>query len=280
MGTRVRLVAAAVVLVLAACGGDDGGGAGGDDAGSAEAEVIDTILDAAAGALGDLEDAPGLVRFVNLMQRDGAGIDVDVWWGQPGDEQLAASVAYGEASPYLTPRQSSAFGEVSWSVSPAGSQEQLLGTSYTPGEDLQQTNVVFPGDGGSSSWMTIDEILEFAPDLGAWGFQPPDDGQVRVKWTPIPPVIEAPSGNLRNVGTGTGPCLTNGSGINAEDDLSTRSTTFQVPAGTTVNLYEDFPTCSGPSSASATAPGGGRAILVAYTDASQAPQLLMLEVEG
>ena len=104
-----------------------------------------------------------------------------------------------------------------------------MGFSYTPAEDIQRTLVVFPGDGGTRSWMQIDEILPFEPDQGAWGFQPPDAGQVRVKWVPIPPVIEAPSGNLRNVGTGVADCLTNGSGINAVDDLSTRSTTFQVP---------------------------------------------------
>jgi hypothetical protein len=285
MGARTWLSVAVVALVLTACGGDDGGGAGGDggavDLGDgSEDEIVNSVLDAASGALAETEEAPGLLRWVNLMQQDGAGVAVDVWWGRPEDGQLATTLAYGEASDYVSPRQSAAFGEVSWSMSAAGGQEQLIGYTYTPAEDLQQTHVAFPGDGGSSSMTQVDEILEFNPDIGAWGFQPPDSGQVRVKWLPISPVIEAPSGNLRNVGTGTAPCLTNGSGINAEDDLSTRSTTFQVPGGATVNLYEDFPTCSGPTSASATAPAGGRALLIAYTDASQAPQLLMLPVQG
>ena len=276
-------------FVVAGCGGDDDGGsasqvadldeAPADDAASAE-ELLSGIAEAAGDALADTEDAPGSVRFVNLLHSGGVGTDVDVWWGLPENGQLVTSLAYGEASEYLTPRMSTAFGEVSWSMSAAGGQEQLVGFTYTPAEDIQRTLVVFPDSAGSNSMMPIDEILPFDPDQGAWGFQPPDAGQVRVKWVPIAPVIEAPSGNLRNVGTGTADCLTNGSGINAVDDLSTRSTTFQVPVGGVVNLYEDFPTCTGPMSATATAPPAGRALLLAYTDAAQAPHLLMLPVEG
>ena len=290
MTRRSCLIVLMAAFVVAGCGGDDddGGSASqvadlddalADDAASAD-ELLSGIADAADDALADTEDAPGSVRFVNLLHSGGIGTAVDVWWGLPEDGQLATSLAYGEASEYLTPRMSTAFGEVSWSMSPAGGQEQLVGFTYTPAEDIQRTLVVFPDPSGSISTMPIDEILAFDPDQGAWGFQPPDAGQVRVKWVPIQPVIEAPSGNLRNVGTGAGDCLTNGSGINAVDDLSTRSTTFQVPGGAAVNLYEDFPTCSGPTSATATAPPAGRALLLAYNDAAQTPQLLMLAVEG
>lgn len=290
---RAWSFAVVAAVLVAGCGGDDDDEAavdpddaivGLDEAFDGDEPSVEDVLsaldEAAEDALGDLEDAPGSVRFVNLLHSGGAGIDVDVWWGIPGEGERAGSLAHGEASEYLTPRMTASFGEVSWSMSPAGGEEQLIGFTYTPADDIQRTLVAFTDAGGSFSMMQVDEILPFDPDQGQWGFQPPDAGQVRVKWVPIPPVIEAPSGNLRNVGTGTAECLTNGTGINAVDDLSTRSTTFQVPGGAAVSLYEDFPTCSGATSASATAPSGGRALLLAYTDASRAPQLLMLPVQG
>jgi hypothetical protein len=287
MTTRYWAVPMSVALAFtfAACGGGDDDADLADvaaDGGQTElsgADIVDTIADVVGDVLAETEDAPGAVRFLNLVQRDGAGIDVDVWWGRPEDNQKVTSLAYGEASEYFTPRQSTTFDEVSWSMSAAGEQEELIGFSYTPGEDIQRTLVVYPDKDGAL-WMTaLDEILKFAPDEGYWGFEPPDGGQVRVKWTPIPDVLEAPSGNLRNIGTGSGDCLTNGTGINATDDASTGSGTFQVPGGTVLNLYEDFPTCSGATSATVTALAGGRAFLFAYADPSGTPQLLMLPVQ-
>ena len=283
-------VSIALAITLAACGG------GGDDDDAAEVlddaaaelsdiepsgtDILGTIADVVGDVLAETEDAPGLVRWVNLVQRDGAGIDVDVWWGRPEDQQKVTTLAYGEASEYFTPRQSTTFDEVSWSMSAAGEQEELTGFSYTPAEDIQRTLVVYP-DAEGALWMTaLDEIVKFAPDEGYWGFEPPDPGLVKVKWTPIPDVLSAPNGNLRNIGTGTGDCLTNGTGINATDDISTGSGTFQVPPGTVLNMYEDFPTCSGPTSATVTAPDGGRTFLIAYTDPSGTPQLMMLPVQG
>lgn len=275
-----------LACALVSCGGDDDDDdddAGSDDGVAGIDESVDDLLGSIADAFGDVaadtEDGPGTVRFVNLLESDGAGVDVDVWWGRPEDGQQATSITYGQASDYLTPRQSKAFDEASWTMTPAGGDEQLTGFSFTPQEDTQQTFIVFSSEDGTSM-MPVEEILEFSPEDGMWGFQPPDSGQVRVKWVVITGVLEAPNGGFRNAGTGTGECLTNGTGINAEDDLSTRSTTFQVPGGAVVNLYDDFPTCSGPTSATATAPDGGRALLIAYVDASETPQLLMLPVLG
>src|SRR5262245_12882917 len=131
MTLRPWLTVVAVAFALVGCGGggDDGGGSAGgaDDTGSAADDVLGSVADAVGDALADTEDAPGAARFVNLMQLDGAPIDVDVWWGLPDDGNKAVSLKYGEASDYLTPQQSEAFGEVSWSVSAAGAREQLIG---------------------------------------------------------------------------------------------------------------------------------------------------------
>lgn len=128
-----------LALVLAACGG----GGGSDDASSSDggggAGKTTTSID--LGSIPDLSDGPhefeevdgSKARFINLLEKDGEGVGIDVYWGTNAETgKKAGTVAYGEVSDWETFQvDKDSF------TSPADGSKEVVVTFYPEGETEQ-----------------------------------------------------------------------------------------------------------------------------------------------
>jgi len=77
-------------------GGGEGGedGAGGSGTGGSDSED-------------EFADLPGAIRFANFVSDGAAGVDLDLYWGATLESaEFVDTVAYGDVTEYLVPRQS------------------------------------------------------------------------------------------------------------------------------------------------------------------------------
>ena len=96
-------------------------------------------------------------RFINVLEKDGAGVDIDVYWGINAETgKKAATVAYGEVTdwmtfevasdPYATPSDGSE--DVVVTFYPKGETEQpIIQQSETIDGDMLLTYTMGTGDG-------------------------------------------------------------------------------------------------------------------------------------
>jgi hypothetical protein len=281
----VRLLALGLVgaLSLAACGGSSSKSkaASGSGSGSSDPNVdktIQTLLEVGSGQRGAKEDAPGKIRFLNLFVRNGAPVDMDIWWGRPDEKAKAATVRYGEASDYLTPRRAKGNDSAVYTVTVAGGSEELwTWDRFTPQAKTQRT-AMFTANDGSFTEYALDEASDvISPYTNKVDFPPPDAGKVRLLWRVLGKSLDAGNDLLAVMAGST--CLTNGSGIAGPDrNQIPDELSFQVAPGTSLDLH---PNCQGPAASNTVkAPSAGRALLVAYTDSGGKSQLLVVPAKG
>lgn len=149
-------------LVLSACGGG-----GSDDAspsdGGGSSDKTTTSID--LGSIPSFSNGPhefeavdgSEARFINLLEKDGEGVDIDVYWGSDAETgKKAATVAYGEVSDWETfqidkdPVFTSDDGgkEVVVTFYPKGETEQsIIQQSEAIDGDMQLTYTMGTGDG-------------------------------------------------------------------------------------------------------------------------------------
>lgn len=250
------------------------------------ANVIDTLLDAVTGARGKKVDAPGKVRFLNLIRTGDATTDIDVWWGQPDEGDKAATITYGAITDYLTPKTAKGFDSAVYSVTAKGDTKVLwTWDRFSPKADTSRTVMMFPSeDGLSVSETDVDDAPGKKDFQGAEYFGLPDSGKVRVLWMPIGRSLDVPGKILEVAPASGGTCFTNGSGIAGPDGNQIDGSTFQVTPGTKLALFD---TCGGtpatgaPVSAVVDVPGpSGRVMLIAYLGPGNKPTLLTVAVRG
>lgn len=151
-------------LLLAACGG----GGGSDDASSGSSDggggdKSTTTYD--MGSIPSFESGPhefeavdgSEARFINVLEKDGEGVDIDVYWGSDAETgKKIGTVAYGEVSDwetfqvdkdaFLTPADGSS--EVVVTFYPKGETEQpIIQQSETIDGDMRLTYTMGTGDG-------------------------------------------------------------------------------------------------------------------------------------
>jgi hypothetical protein len=284
--TPAFVVGSACLLasLLGACGGSDNGKAAGSSSdGTVDAsteKTIKTLLEAGTGQRGAKEDAPGKIRFLNLIVRNGSPTDVDIWWGRPDEKAKAASVRYGEASDYLTPKRAKGNDSAVYTVTVAGGQEELwTWDRFTPTDKVQRTAIFSFNDEKRFTETSLEEALDVvSPYSSTVDLPAPDSGRVRLLWRPLGNAISA-GDNLLTVMGGGGDCLTNGTGIAGPDGNQLNDgASFQVAPGTSLALY---PNCQGTAaSAEVKAPASGRGLLIAHLDGSNKPTLLVVPVKG
>lgn len=277
-----------VALVVTACGGSakrsvvqpaDSTGANAD-------KIIGTLLDAVTGARGKKVDAPGKVRFLNLVRTGDATTDIDVWWGQPDEGDKAATITYGAITDYLTPKTVKGFDSAVYSVTAKGDTKVLWSWDrFSPKADTSRTVMMFPSDDGVAvSESDVDDAPGKKDYLGVEYFGPPDSGKVRVLWMPIGRSLDIPGKILEVAPASGGTCFTNGSGIAGPDGNQIDGSTFQVAPGTKLALFDTCgatPATGTPVSAAVDVPGpSGRVMLVAYLGPGDKPTLLTVAVRG
>lgn len=241
--------------------------------------VIDTALEILSGQRGDKEDAPGALRVDNLLARNGAPVDIDVYWGRPDEGEKAATLAFGQVSDYLTPRRAQGSQDAVFTITVAGTMEELMTWDrWSPQSAADRATAVFTFDGEAVSLALIDEnpaTLDSATNQPM--FPAADAGQVRLRWWPLGDSLDLGESLLSVTRAGT--CLTNGSywaGPDGSAGFDVSSS--QVPSGSTLGFAA---TCDGEPISTVVAPTGGRAILLAHRapDGSSGLQLLPV-VEG
>ena len=278
-------------LGLASCGGGGTARSVADDgkqvpsSGDVDA-IIGTLLQGVTGSRGDKVDAPGKVRFVNLVRSGDTPTDIDVWWGQPDEGDKAASVAYGKVSTYLTPRTSKGFDNAVYSVTAVGDSAVLWSWDrFSPEGGTRRTVMLAPTDDATSvSQSDLDEQPGHKDFMGTEYFPAPDSGKVRVLWRPIGRVLDMTDKILAVAPGAGGTCFTNGSGIAGPDGNQVDGSTFQVDPGTQLALFD---TCAGTpatgtpvSGAVVASTGPGRSLLIAYLGPGDRPTLLSLPVRS
>lgn len=276
-----------LALLAGACGGSSGSGdakstASGDGAGKSSGDVdktVQTLLENASGQRGAKVDGPGKVRFVNLLVQDGKAVDVDVFWGRPDEKDKAATVRFGAASDYITPRLAKGFDSAVYSVTVAGTSQELWSWDrFSPKEKDQRTVVWFAGDDGKFNETDIDEP---ADQISSYNNKPvfpaASAGKTRLYWRELGRAIDSGS-DLLVVKSGA-TCLTNGSGIAGPDTNQLNDEqTFEVAPGAALQLFEG---CDGAAVGDAVkAPSSGRAILFAYLGDDDKPHLTVVAVKG
>ncbi len=282
MNSSRRYVAAVCtgLLLAAACGGGGSSSSkpsGSDDAYGADDKTISTLIEAASGARGKKEDAPGKVRFGNFLTPGRAAISVDVWWGQPDEGDKVTTLKPGEVSAYVTPRRPKGFDSAVYSVTPAGSKEVLWTWDRFSPEKGSQRTVLWYTDEEKFFETDHDESLTKLDSLtNKPQFPEPDAGKVRLRWFVLnSAAIENGDGLL--VVASAGKCLTNGSGI--ADDTGAQvfdESTLQVAPGSSLSLAT---ACSGaPVGDAVIAPAGGRGLLFAFIDGAGKPNLRLVPV--
>jgi hypothetical protein len=294
MGKSRGIVLFVSAVVLGACGGGgtkafpgDSGSSGSNTAttvtdGAAIDKTIGSALEAGTGQRGTKEDAPGKVRFANYLAKDGKAIDVDVWWGQPDEGAKAATVKFGEVSPYLTPKRTKGFDSTPYAITPVGSTDVLFAWDrFSPVKGSQRT-VMWGYDGADLYETDKDESATLIDSSTSKPeFAAATDGKVRLKWFVLGKAIETPD-RLLVVSTG-GKCLTNGSGIADPNDELGNSLNdysidwFDVDPGATLSFLVG---CGGEplGGTRVTVPAKGRGLLLAYLDAAGKPTLTLLPV--
>ena len=239
--------------------------------------VIDSAFEVATGQRGEKENAPGALRVNNLLVRNGAPIDIDVYWGLPDEGEKAATVAFGQASDYLVPRRAKGAQDAVFTITVAGkvTEELMTWDRWSTSAAADRTTATFTFDGESVSMAMVDEspaTLDSATNEPM--FPAATSGKVRLRWWVL--------GNSLNLGdallsvTLGGKCLTNGSSWadldgNALFDVST----VEVPGGSQLGFA---PTCDGAPVADVAVPANGRAILFAYSQPDGSPALQLLPV--
>jgi hypothetical protein len=298
MGASRGIVLVMSAIALGACGGGrtktGSGSAGAKTAATVAAKdgtakdaaaidkTISTALEVGTGQRGKKEDAPGKMRFANYLAKDGKAIDVDVWWGQPDEGQKAATVKFGEVSPYLTPRRTAGFTSAPYSVTAVGSTEVLFSWDRFDPKKGSQRTVIWGYDGADLFEQDKDESATLIDgSTNKPEFAPPTNGKVTLKWFVLGDAISTPD-RLLVVSTG-GKCLTNGSGIaDPNDELGNSLNdysidTFDADPGAVLSFIVG---CGGEPLAgtSVKVPAKGRGLLLAYLDAAGKPVLTLLPV--
>lgn len=154
-----------LALVLAACGGggsssdgssSDGGKATTTAAGS---DVTATLPDFEPEAHTFKEVDEGQARFINLLEHDGEGVDIDVYWGNDAETgKKATTLAYGEVSDWmpmqvdedalLTPADGTTEVNVTfYEKGETAMDNRLMQQSETLEDGLQLTYALGTGDG-------------------------------------------------------------------------------------------------------------------------------------
>jgi len=214
------MLASAFGLTLA-CGGsggsDGGGGMGGsDESGGSSSGGSSSGGSSTGGSSSEsFTDLSGRIRFANFISDGEAGVDVDVYWGNPlANYEFFASVPYGTVSEFATPRHDEEnvvldADEARYYVMPAGATEfeDMLAsgdevfaeeTQLTAALAMARADVGVPGailtqifeehelslppEGFShvyawaAAWAPIDEF-SFAV-VGSGDLCEPDDGEV------------------------------------------------------------------------------------------------------
>ncbi len=280
-----------ITLILSACGSSNNGASADTSATGTEAEgassdtvaadvndAIGTMLEVVTGSRGEKEDAPGKIRFMNLLAKDGAGVDIDVYWGLPDEGEKAVTLASGATSEYLSLRKVKGFEDAPYSVTRSGTKEILWQWDrLTPAEGLQRL-AIFSFNDGSFSEQPIEESSSAKNFDGKPQFEQPTAGNVAIRWIVSGDALDDGE-NLLAAATG-GKCFTNGSGLAGPDGNQIDASTAQVPAGAEVALYA-FGDCGGVAkSNSVKLPAGGRALLIAFLDPTGKHTLTVLPVEG
>jgi hypothetical protein len=294
MGIWRGVVVVVSVAVLGACGGGGTKTSPASTAASSGSETestvagdvnidktISSVLEVGTGQRGKKEDAPGKVRFANYLAKGGKAIDLDVWWGKPDEGQKAATVKFGEVSPYLTPKRTKGFTSAPYAITAVGSTQSLFEWDrFEPVNGTQRT-VIWSYDGENLSEFDVGEsltLIEGGRDRPE--FAAPTTDKVKLRWIVLGSAIEVQDDLLR-VRAGE-KCLTNGTQIaDPNDELGNSLSdfsidTFDVEPGAALNLAVG---CTGAASGTAvTAPAKGRGLAIAYLDPAGKGALALVPV--
>ena len=138
----VAALALAAALVLAACGGggssSDGSSSGGDTKSTTTAAGGDgsaTLPDFEPEAHEFKEVDEGQARFINMLEHDGEGVDIDVYWGNNAETgEKATTLKYGEVSDWMPMKV-----DEDALLTPADGSTEVVVTFYAEGEtDMSQ----------------------------------------------------------------------------------------------------------------------------------------------
>lgn len=278
-----------LALFAAACGGGgsskESSSSGDAESSGEEASEVDkslgSLLEGATGQRGEKVDGPGKVRFINLLVRDGKATDVDVYWGRPDEKAKAATIRYGEASDYLTPKMTKGFDSAVYSVTVAGTTEELWSWDrFSPEAKDQRSAVWFAGEDGAFNEADIDEPADLiSPFTNKPAFPAPTGGKVRLYWRVLGRGIDL-GNDLLAVKTGS-TCLTNGTGIADTDGNQLQDEqTFQVAPGAPLQLHTNCFEDGTSVGEAVKAPASGRAILFALVAPDGKPHLTVIPVKG
>lgn len=162
--TRRTAIALTVglALTLAACGGGGGSDSSSSSDGGGKTTTSMDLGDASIPDFkpekAEFKEVDGSkARFINVLEKDGTGVDIDVYWGINAETgKKAATVAYGEVTdwmtfevasdPYSTPSDGSQ--DVVVTFYPKGETEQpIIQQSETIDGDMLLTYTMGTGDG-------------------------------------------------------------------------------------------------------------------------------------
>jgi hypothetical protein len=298
MGKFGGITAVLLAVVLGGCGGggtkasSTTGGSSGSKAPSTATtvaaanvdKVLTSALEVSTGARGKKVDAPGKLRFANYFSKDGKAVDLDLWWGQPDEGQKAATIKFGEVSPYLTPKQTEGFTSAAYSMTEVGNPKVVVGgDDVTTTKDLQRTIIWSAGGTGISLGSVGESLTLIDAYTGKIELGPPASGKVGLQWIVLGDVLETPD-NLLAVTSG-GICLTNGTQI--ADPTDPLGNALKGPNGEVQDRFDADPGavltftvgCGGaPTGNTVTVPAKGRGLLVAYFDPAGKPVLALIPV--
>ena len=165
MRRSVAALTVGLALVLAACGGggssSDGSGSDGGKATTTAAgsDVTDSLPDFKPEKHTFKEVDEGKARFLNMLEHDGEGVDIDVYWGTTAElGKKATTLKYGEVSdwmpmqidedPLLTPADGSTEVNVSfYEEGETDTSKMLMQQSETLEDGLELTYALGTGDG-------------------------------------------------------------------------------------------------------------------------------------
>lgn len=157
-----------LALTLAACGG----GGGSDSSSSSDGEgKATTTVDLGDASIPDFkpekatfEEVDGSkARFINLLEKDGTGVDMDVYWGINAETgKKAATVGYGEVTDWMTFEV-----ESSPALTPSDGSSDVVVTFYAKGETEQpiiQQSETIDGDMLLTYTMGTGDGVGLGPD--------------------------------------------------------------------------------------------------------------------
>jgi len=158
-------------LVLAACGGGGGSDSSGSSDGGGGAKTTTTFPDPGKITVPGFEPEKAAfksvdgskARFINVLEKDGKGVDMDVYWGTNADTgKKAATVAYGEVSDWMT-----FMVEKSPFTKPADGSQEVVVSFYPKGETKQpiiQQSETIDGDMRLTYTMGTGDGVGLSPD--------------------------------------------------------------------------------------------------------------------